>query len=84
MLIDKPAPQTVSIDELVAIAELQAQLVNIFPSMGSLEWELRQHRQDYVAGGALFVIGRRLLAHPATFKRIALAIGARKAGSVAA
>lgn len=73
-------PASVRVEELVSIRELQNQLANLFPSRGSLEWELRQNRRDYVDQGALFIIAGRLLTHPETFKCVALSIGARKAG----
>jgi hypothetical protein len=65
-------------DELVRISGLQAALKDLFPSEGSLQWEIRQYREEYVVGGALFEIAGRLLAHPTNFRRIALEIGARK------
>jgi hypothetical protein len=65
--------------ELVRLNELRtdADIARLFPGEHSLTWEIRQHRAEYVAGGALFVVAGRLLVHPAAFKRIALAIGAR-------
>ena len=69
------------IDELVRLDELQRQLAHIFPSRGSIDWELRMNKAEYVAAGAIVEIAGRLLAHPATFKRTALAIGARKIGA---
>jgi hypothetical protein len=69
-----------SLGELVRLKELRADpdIARIFPGEQSLVWEIRQHRAEYVIAGALFEVAGRLLAHPATFKRIALAIGARR------
>lgn len=69
-----------ALGELVPVRDLRqdAEIAQIFPGPGSLDWELRQHRRDYVAAGALFEIAGRLMAHPPTFKKTALAIGARK------
>ena len=64
--------------ELKPIAELQAELAHVFPRQGSIDWELRMHRREYVEAGALFEIGGRLMAHPPTFEKVALAIGRRK------
>jgi hypothetical protein len=66
------------LSELVPMRDLQLELANIFPSQGSLDWEVRQHRREYIDGGAIFELAGRLLAHPPTFKRIALAIGQRR------
>jgi len=76
-------PQTASIaedrgDQLARISDLQSLIADLFPSRGSLDWEIRQHRSEYIAGGALFEIAGRLLAHPTTFRRIALSIGAKR------
>ena len=65
--------------ELRTIAELQQQLAQVFPSIGSLQWELRTNRTQYVRGGALFEISGSLMAHPETFKSIALELAARRA-----
>jgi hypothetical protein len=76
-----PTAQTgeVQLEELVPVMALQPPLSNVFPTAGALEWNFRQHKREYLDGGALFQVGQRLMAHPATFKRIALAIAARKA-----
>lgn len=65
--------------ELKSLSELQAELAHLFPSPAGLEWEIRMHKAEYVAAGAIFKIGRRWLAHPPTFKATTLAIGARRA-----
>ena len=69
-----------SLGELVPVRTLleDPEVLRVFPGPGALEWELRQHRREYVAAGAIFEIGRRLLAHPATFKRTALLIGMQR------
>jgi hypothetical protein len=82
--MDQPgntAPSSPALSELRPIKDLQRELANIFPTRGSLEWELRQHRRAYIDGGAIFEIAGRLVAHPATFQRIAIEIGARKLAS---
>jgi len=72
-------PSLLVLGELRSLDELQRELANIFPSCGSLEWEIRIHRGVYVSAGALYLVGRRWMAHPSTFARTALEIGARKA-----
>ncbi len=68
----------VALRDLVPVRDLQRELANVFPSQGSLDWELRTHRREYVAGGAIFEVAGRLMAHPATFAKVALSIAARK------
>jgi hypothetical protein len=64
--------------ELVTKQKLQEMLAAIFPSENALDWELRQHREAYVAGGAVYQVARRLLFYPPNFERVALDIGRRK------
>lgn len=64
--------------ELRPLTELQKELEHLFPSLESLRWELRQQRELYVQAGAIFEIGRKIFAHPETFRRVALEIGARR------
>ena len=68
------------LSELVRAHELREdpEIAMLFPGDGSLTWELRERRREYADAGALFLIAGRLVAHPATFKRVALAIGARR------
>jgi hypothetical protein len=66
----------VKLEEFVPMDQLQLKLSNIYQSRGSLEWAWRKHREQFISGGAVFEIAGRLLAHPATFARVALEIGA--------
>jgi len=69
-----------SLGELVRLSSLRddPDIARIFPGEYSLTWQIRQHRAEYIAGGALFEMAGRYFAHPATFKKITLEIGARK------
>jgi catalase (peroxidase I) len=75
-----PGNDGLDLGALVRLSELRADpdIARIFPGQHSLTWEIRQHRAEYVAGGALFALAGRLLVNPTAFKKIALAIGARK------
>lgn len=64
--------------ELRTIKQLQEELKHIFPTAGSLDWELRRNRTEYIKAGALFEIAGRLMAHPAVFQSVALALGAKR------
>jgi len=72
-------PSLLVLGELRPLDELQRELAYIFPSRGALDWEIRANRAEYVAAGALYLVGRRWCCHPATFAATALAIAARKA-----
>jgi hypothetical protein len=80
--IDRAVPATPALSELRPLRELQRELAHVFPSRGSLDWEVRAHRHEYVAAGAIFEVAGRLMAHPPTFARVALEIGARKVARV--
>ena len=77
------APAT-DLGELRTLADLQQELSHIFPSIGSITWELRTNRDQYLSGGALFEISGRLMVDPKKFKRIALKIAACRIRSVSA
>jgi hypothetical protein len=68
------------INELVPVGELlqtHPRLQRYLPTKGSVEWAVRVHRHDYIAGRALFEIAGRLLVHPARFEHVTLEIGTR-------
>ena len=65
------------LDELVPLRELHTRLGHLFKSRGSAEWAFRQHREEYIAGGAAFEIAGRLLVAPSAFERVTLEIGRR-------
>jgi hypothetical protein len=63
--------------ELKSVSMAHEDLQDLFPTIGSLEWALKQHKADYIAGRALFMIAGRLLLYPAAFRRVSLEIGNR-------
>lgn len=69
---------SLQINELVTPRELQKMVPAIFPSPGSLDWELRTNRAEYISGGAMMEIGGRLLLHPKRFCDISMRIGAAR------
>ena len=75
----KSETKALSAADMRTLPALQEQLSALFPSIHSLNWELRQHRSRYVEAGALFEIGGRLVAHPAKFEATAMQIGAERA-----
>jgi hypothetical protein len=63
--------------ELKTVSQAQPELQDLFPTIGSLEWSLKCHKPDYVAGRAVFMIAGRLLVYPTALRRVALEIGNR-------
>ena len=48
---------------------------HLFPSDTSLRWHLRQHRETYIAAGALFEVGGRYVCDPAKFEQTLRTVG---------
>lgn len=65
------------LNELKPLRDAHPELQDLFPTSGSLEWALRQHKSEYVAGRALFMIAGRLLVQPSAFRAVSLQIGHR-------
>jgi hypothetical protein len=65
------------ISELKSISKAQPELHDLFPTLGSIEWAVKCHKPEYIAGKALFMIAGRLLVHPQAFRRVSLEIGSR-------
>ncbi|MDA8108148.1 MAG: hypothetical protein M0015_05900 [Betaproteobacteria bacterium] len=78
--MERPSFAEVKLSELVQPPKLleDPEIAQHFASEGSIEWELRTHKREYISAGALFEVARRLLVHPARFKATALEIAARK------
>ena len=75
MRTEQPAP---NVGQLVHVSKLHPLVRDLFPTEGSVQWEIRQRKQQYIAGGALFEIAGRLLVWPEVFRRVALEEGARR------
>lgn len=69
------------LDELVTLQELQQRLERHFPSLGSLQWYVRTHRQSLIEERAMFEVARRVLVHPVRFDAAVLKIGAQRYAS---
>lgn len=67
------------IDSLVLLSEYRQQRQRFFPSEGSLQWFLRQHRAELIEAGALLLHAGKYFANPETFDAFVM-----KAGSEAA
>ncbi|MDO8313911.1 MAG: hypothetical protein Q7T00_01515 [Rugosibacter sp.] len=77
---DAPHPLT-ALDEFVDLQSLLPAVRNTFPSVDSLKWFVRQHRDELATAGALINITGRLRFHPSRFGQAAVAIGRDAVGS---
>lgn len=77
--MDAPAIGSPPLGEYRQWSELRPELANIFPSLGALEWDLRVHRRELIAAGALIEIGRRFLLHRGLYEKNLLERGMRRA-----
>lgn len=73
--VDTP-PSLKSLQQLEAF---QAANAHVFPSVPSLRWFYRQHRDELLKSGAVIEIAGRLLVNAPVFTKKAIEIGARVA-----
>lgn len=64
---------------LVSLSEYREGRQRVFPSNGSLQWYLRQHKAGLVAAGALLLIAGRWQVAPDSFDAYVIRIGASDA-----
>lgn len=67
------------VQELLTPAEYRAARQRIFPSEGSLDWYVRQHRPALIAAGALLMIAGRWKICATKFDACVLEAGAQAA-----
>lgn len=77
------AVRATSLAQLIHFKQAQPLLRHLFPTEGSLQWELRIHRRTYIEGGAIYLIAGRLLVDIARFEAIALRRGLTEAAKSA-
>lgn len=77
--MDSPAIGSPPLSEYRPFRELQPELRNVFPSIGALEWDIRMHRLELIATGALIEIKHRYLVHPGLYERALRERGTRQA-----
>ncbi|PWB40134.1 MAG: hypothetical protein C3F19_11605 [Rhodocyclales bacterium] len=63
--------------EYVDLPDLLPQVQHTFPSVDSIRWYVRIHREELARVGAVIAITGRLRFHPARFQRAAVEIGSR-------
>jgi len=69
--------ESTSLAHLKTPDEYRALRENIFPSDTALRWQIRQHREELMARGALVVLRGRLFIHDSQFDKLIQEIGAR-------
>ena len=72
---------TPSLESLQQLEAFQAANAHVFPSVPSLRWFYRQHRQELTQAGAVVELAGRLLINAPVFAAQAVAIGARSASA---
>lgn len=65
--------------EYVDLATLQAAVASNFPTLDSVRWFVRRHRDALAENGAVIVLAGRMRFHPGRFKQAAVQIGQRAA-----
>jgi uncharacterized membrane protein (UPF0136 family) len=75
--VKKQSIEEPRISELKQAEETQAELADLFPTVGSMGWFEKQHKRELIAGGALYMIAGRLLRLPSAYRRVALEVGSR-------
>lgn len=63
---------------LVSIQDYQRANANVFPSRGSVEWFVRQHKLNLIEARAIYIITRRTLLHAQRFNAYVLKVGERR------
>jgi hypothetical protein len=66
---------------LVGAFDWRASNNHLFPSDTALRWHLRNHRDAYIAAGALMEIGGRLVVDPPKFEEVLREVGQRVAAA---
>jgi hypothetical protein len=66
------------LSDLLPLPEYREQRQHIFPSEGSLEWFVRQHRAELSDAGALVRVAAGTFAHAPKFDECVVKIGQRK------
>lgn len=66
--------------ELIALQQAGG-IPRAFPSVHSIQWFVRHHREDLISRGAMILVARRYLFHPERFQQVAVEIGRRTAAA---
>jgi len=67
------------LSSLLSLEGYREQREHIFPSPGSLQWFIREHREELVRAGALLMIARRRQIMPEPFDIYVIENGIREA-----
>lgn len=70
-----PSHHIPPLGEFVDLAALLPLVVHTFPTIDSIRWFTRMHRDQLAAAGALIALAGRLRYHPERFQQAAAEIG---------
>lgn len=73
--------QHTDVSQLQRLAAYREQRPNIFPSVASLDWFMRNNRQQLVDAGALLMLTGRLMVDPPKFDAVVGEVGRQKAAA---
>jgi len=77
--LPKAVEAAVSLNDLQQLEAFQKANAHVFPSVPSLRWFYRQHRDELVESGAVVELAGRLLINAPVFAQKAIAIGSKVA-----
>lgn len=66
--------------DFVDLLDLLPQVNHTFPSIDSIRWFVRIHREELARSGAVIAITGRLRFHPERFQQVAAEIGRQAVG----
>lgn len=73
------SPPSDPLASLLTLQAAQARWSHLFPSVDSLRWQLKKHREMLIAHEAVFVIAGRIYLHPERFPAACFVLGAEAA-----
>jgi len=76
---EAPPPDTTALSALLALGQVPERYPKLFPSVESLRWYMREHREGLVEAGALHVIRGRTYIAPGPFEAYVLRAGQEQA-----
>lgn len=68
-----------AVADLTRLADYRESRQHLFPSKGSLDWFVRQHKTSLVQAGALLMVAGQWFADPVRFDGAVVSIGAERA-----
>ena len=73
-----------TVQALVSLQAYQQSRAHLFPSVESIRWYVRRHREELIDGGAVLTVAGRVQVSPGAFDGCLLVLGKRDALRVSA